>query len=143
MDPITLLLGGALFLFMRSKKKNGGGGGSGGKGGGSEAGTDETKKTDQPGQPSLKIADIRPVFNSVHFVAKADGKRVAATHKAKDPGETKLTVGNYYVVAVTDPGIRQGQKKPDVVMILMKRSDGKTIIAKRILIEDNKIIDIV
>lgn len=107
-------------------------------------GTETSSKPNLPGEPTLEVLKIHKFpIDKVDFKLEADGQEMKGDHKAKDQQPTSIKAGNYSLVAITDPKIRSGQKKPDVVMLVVQDKAGKKIIAKRILINDKKIIDII
>lgn len=112
--------------------------------GGAGSGTEETIKEDLPGEPSLKIRRIQKIpFDSVEFTLEANGQKERGDHRAKLTAPTMVRAGDYTLMAVTDPKTRPGQKKPDAVVIAVRNKAGKTVIGKRIHINDKEIIDLV
>lgn len=142
MDPATLLILGLVALAATGKKKES-----------TEditnvpdtgSGSVETAKVDEPGSPVLRIDDVRPLFNTVKFTLMAGGQSATEKHKTKDETPTQRRVGDYMLIAITEPRIRPGQKHPDSVVIAVKKmATGETVIAKKVLVEDKKIIDMI
>lgn len=119
--------------------------GAGAGGGGAETpGETTSSKPDLVGAPTLEISKIHKIpFDKVDFVLSAGGSDEKGEHKANKVTPTTIRSGDYMAVAVTDPKIREGQKKPDAVVIAVKDRSNKVIMAKRILINDKEIVDLV
>ncbi len=112
--------------------------------GGAGGGTEETIKEDLPGAPALTIRRIQKIpIDKVEFTLSAGGYEEKGDHKAKLTVPTMVRAGDYTLMAVTDPKPRPGEKKPDAVVIAVKNKAGKTVIGKRIHINDKEIIDLV
>jgi hypothetical protein len=103
-----------------------------------------TYKPSSPGSPRLEIVDVKPLLNRVKYTVSSAGEQLKnEVHKIKDLEPRQIKIGNHFLLVATDPEIRAGQKHPDAVMFVLKDADNKTVIAKRVLVEDDKIIDIV
>jgi hypothetical protein len=108
----------------------------------------------KPGQPALKIDKVRKLLNRVDYTFN-DGKGNIKSfqHKWKDWAPTRNIVGGYVVMAVTQK-IFQETGKTDAegnsgisqeygpVDITVQNSKGTVITAKRILVNEGKIIDL-
>lgn len=140
MDPIVmLLLGFGAFKMLGGSKDQ-----TQTETGGAGSGTESTIKEDLPGAPELTIRRIQKIpVDKVEFTLSAGGFEEKGDHKAKLTAPTMLRAGDYTLMAVTDPKTRPGQKKPDAVVIAVRNKAGKTVIGKRIHINDKEIIDLV
>lgn len=140
MNPIVLA-GLAAFLFMGKKKA-----GATTSTAPTDGGTTTTVKPNIPGSPSLTIDEIhdRPgqFLDNVKYTFTAGGKTFEGKHRSRDEAPQQEIVDDFMVVTQTDPNVREGEKKPDVVMIVVKDRNNRTVIAKRIIIGEKRIVDI-
>lgn len=140
MDPITIgILGALAFMFFKKPTAGAPGGGSS-----QQTGTAASVKPNLSGAPALEITKIHKFpIDKVDFTLSAGGDEEKADHKAKETTPTLIKVGGYTAIAVTDPKIRDGQKKPDAVVIAVRDAANKVIMSKMVLINDKKILDLV
>jgi hypothetical protein len=139
MNPIVLLIGGLALSQMMKKKPEV-------KPPSEQPGAPTTSKPNIPGTPSLTIDDIhdRPgqLIDNVKWTFRANGQEIDGKHQTRKEDPIKQTLGNFMVITQTDPTVRPGEKKPDTVMLIVKDSNNRTIIAKRVIVGTKQIIDI-
>lgn len=138
MNPIVLI-GGALLAMNMFKQKEP-------TPPGQQPGSPTTSKPNITGEPTLTIDKIhdRPgqFLDNVEWSFTGSGQTGSGKHQSRKDDPITKTIGDFMVVTQTDPTVRPGEKKPDVVMIIVKDRQNRTIIAKRIIIGDKQIIDV-
>ncbi len=106
-----------------------------------------TSKPNIPGNPTLRIDKIhdRPgqFLDNILWSFSAGGASGSGKHQSRKEEPIMESIGEYVVITKTDPNIRPGEKKPDVIMAVVKDRQDRTIIAKRVIVGDKMIIDIV
>lgn len=141
MNPAVIL--GLLFLGSQALKKKGATGGGSGAG---SPGKPSSTKPNLPGSPTLTVDDIndRPgqLLDNVKYTFTAGGQSRSNKHQSRKENPTQEVIGDYLVIAQTDPNVREGEKKPDVIMLIVRDRDNRTVIAKRIIVGEKQIIDI-
>ena len=136
---ILPLVGGALLLMSMNKKK--------GTSGGDEFTTVTAPGvvTPKPGEPKLTVDKVRKLLNRVDF-SFTDGKETRQfEHKWKDGAPVQQIVGKYMVRAVTeivpDPK-KEGYTTWGPVMLTVQEPGKGVKFAKRVLVNEGKVIDI-
>ncbi len=141
MNPIVILGGAYLLTQMMGKGRRGDTDLVPEKPGGPT-----TSKPNISGNPTLTITDIndRPgqFLDNVKWEFSAGGISESGKHQSRKDEPILTSVGEYVVITKTDPNTRPGEKKPDVIMVVVKDRQDRTIIAKRIIVGDKQIIDI-
>ena len=112
----------------------------------SAPGSPVTSKPNISGNPTLSIDEIndRPgqFLDNVKWTFSAGGASGSGKHQSRKDEPIITAVGDYAVITATDPHVRPGEKKPDVIMVVVKDRQDRTVIAKRIIVGDKQIIDI-
>jgi len=139
MDPLTLGLIALIGMGMMKKK--------GETPDAEKPGSPTTSKPNEPGQPSLTIDKIhdRPgqILDNVLWSFRAGGQEIDGKHQTRKEDPIVASAAGYQIITQTDPTIRAGEKKPDTVMLVVKDSSNRTIIAKRVIVGSKQIIDII
>lgn len=134
MDPLTaaLVIGG-IALATRKQTDN-------------EEVFDELNPGDvpppSPGDPKLEVTKISKIFHRVDFNAVIGGKVYSFSHKQKDMTEDVKIIGNYVVRAKT---ISEGEdtfKDDPVILVIANKAETKVYTAKKVLIQQKKVIDL-
>ena len=128
------------YLLFKGKK------GQKGDSAAAKPGAPTTSKPNVQGNPTLTITDIndRPgqFLDNVKWEFTAGGISDKGKHQSRKDEPIITQVGDYAIITQTDPTVRPGEKKPDVIMVVVKDKQDRTIIAKRIIVGDKEIIDI-
>lgn len=99
----------------------------------------------KPGQPALKIDKVRKLLNRVDF-SFTDGKQSQEfKHKWKGGEMTSGVVGKYMIEALTlpEPDPKNPGKMTEGPVMVVVKAPGKGIIqAKRVLVNEGKVIDV-
>jgi len=139
MNPIVLIGAGLLAVNMMKKRGEG-------SPDSQKPGSPTTEKPNLPGAPTLTIDEIhdRPgqFLDNIKWTFAANNQTGSGKHQSRKEEPITQIIGDYMVVTQTDPTVRPGEKKADVIMVLVKDKQNRTVIAKRIIIGDKQIIDI-
>ena len=143
--PLLPIVGGALLLMMMKKK------GAAETGGSETGGAASQESAVKSGSPKLEVKkrDIHPLLNSVEFtVFWPDGSKNKYVQRRKN-GPIQKIIGNY--VLNTKFGDRvvkvmeSGESKVDpmgALDIIISDKNSKPLTAKRVILDDKNVIDI-